>query len=59
VQVRKSIPVTAWSGIEVSRKLRLPDFMTTPQDGGKDVSFKHRPPLIPMKYSWYSLLLEG
>ena len=28
-----------------SRKLRLPDFMTTAQDGGKVVSLTHRPPL--------------
>jgi hypothetical protein len=35
----------AWSGAEVSRKLRFPDFMTTAQDGGKVVSLTHRPPL--------------
>jgi hypothetical protein len=28
----------AWSGPEVSRKLRFPDFMTVAQDGGKVVS---------------------
>ena len=33
--------------------------MTTAQDGGKVVSLKHRPPLPPMKYSWYSFLLEA
>ena len=33
-------------GPEVSRKLRFPDFVTTPQDGGK-VSLTHRPPLLP------------
>ena len=26
--------------------------------GGKVVSPKHRPPLLPRKYSWYSFLLE-
>ena len=29
----------------VSRKLRLPDFVTTAQDGGKVVSLTHRPHL--------------
>ena len=39
----KSVPLQAWSGPEGSRKLRLPDFMTTAQDGGKFVSLTHRP----------------
>jgi hypothetical protein len=30
----KSVPSQAWSGPEGSRKLRLPDFVTTAQDGG-------------------------
>jgi len=42
-----AVPLQAWSGPEVSRKLRLPDFMTTAQDGGKVVSLTHRPPLPP------------
>ena len=41
----KAVPLQAWSGPEVSRKLRFPDFMTMAQDGGKVVSLKHRPPL--------------
>jgi len=41
----KAVPLQAWSGSEGSRKLRLPDFMTTAQDGGKVVSPTHRPPL--------------
>jgi len=40
-------PLQAWSGPEVSRKLRFPDFMTTAQDGGKVVSLTHRLPLSP------------
>ena len=36
----------ARSGPEGSRKLRLPDFMTTAQDGGK-VSLTHQLPLPP------------
>jgi len=40
-----AVPLQAWSGPESSRQLRFPDFMTAAQDGGKDVSLKHRPPL--------------
>jgi hypothetical protein len=43
----KAVPLQAWSGPEVSRKIRFPDFMTTAQDGGKVVSLTHRPPLPP------------
>ena len=43
----KAVPLQAWSGPEGSRKLRVPDFMTTAQDGGKVVSLTHRPPLPP------------
>jgi len=43
----KAVPLQAWSGPEGSRKLRFPDFVTTAQDGGKDVSLMHRPPLLP------------
>ena len=32
---------------EGSKKLRIPDFMTTAQDGGKFVSLTHRSPLPP------------
>ena len=34
----KSVPLQAWTDPEVSRKLRLPDFLTTAQNGGKVVS---------------------
>jgi len=65
----KAVPLQAWIGPEGSRKLRIPDFVTTAQDGGKVVSLTHRPPLVscqpyapaaftPRKYSWYSFLLE-
>jgi len=43
----KAVPLQAWSGPEGSRKLRLADFMTTAQDGGKVVSLTHRPHLVP------------
>ena len=42
-----AVPLQAWSGPEGSRKLRLPDFMTTAQDGDKVASLTHRPPLSP------------
>ena len=43
----KAIPQQAWCGLDGSRKLSFPDFMTTAQDGGKVVSLTHRPPLLP------------
>jgi len=43
----KAVPLQAWSGPEVSRKLRFPDFMTAAQDGGKVVSLTHRQPSPP------------
>jgi len=55
----KGVPLQAWTGPEGSRKLRLPDFMTTAQDGGKVVSLTHRPLFTPRKYFRYSYLLEG
>ena len=45
IYVGKAIPLQAWTGPEVSRRLRLPDFKTTAQDGGKVVSLTHWPPL--------------
>jgi len=42
-----AVPLQAWSGSEVSRKLRFADFMTTAQDSGNVVSLTHRPPLPP------------
>ena len=39
----KAVPSQAWSGLEGSRKLRFPDFLTTAQEGGKVVSLTHRP----------------
>jgi hypothetical protein len=41
----KAVPLLVYSGPEGSRKLTLPDFMTTARDGGKVVSLTHRPPL--------------
>ena len=46
----KSVPLQAWSGSEGSRKLRLTDYVTMAQDGGKVVSLTHRP-LLPTGYT--------
>jgi len=43
----KSVPLQARIGPEGYNKLRFPDFVTTAQDGGKVVSFTHRPPSPP------------
>ena len=43
----KAVPLQAWTGPEGSRNLRFLDYVTTEQDGGKDVSLTHRPPLPP------------
>jgi len=40
-------------------ELRFPDYVTMAQDGGKVVSFTHRPLFTPRKYSWYSFLLDA
>jgi hypothetical protein len=45
--LKKAVPLKVWSGLEGSRKLRFPDFMTMAQDGGKVVSLTHRPHLPP------------
>jgi len=55
----KAITLQAWTDPEGSRKLRLPDFMTTAQDGGKVVRLTHRPDFTRRKYSWNSFLLEA
>jgi hypothetical protein len=41
----KAVPLQDRRGLEGSRKLRFPDYMTTAQDGGKVVGLTHRPPL--------------
>jgi hypothetical protein len=43
----KAVQLKAWSDPEGARNLRVPDFMTTTQDGGKVDSLMHRPPLPP------------
>ena len=55
----KSVPLHAWTGPEDSRKLRLPDFMTTAQDGGRLSALCTSCLYPPGKYSWYSFRLEA
>jgi hypothetical protein len=43
----KAAPSQVWGVSEGSRNLRLPDFLTTAQNGGKVVSPKYRPHLPP------------
>ena len=43
----KTVPLQIWADQEGSRRLRLPDNVTTAQDGGKVVSLTHRPRLPP------------
>ena len=52
-------PITGARFPEGFRKLWFPDYVTMAQDGGKVVSLTRRPLLPPMKYSWYSFLLEA
>ena len=45
--ISKAVPLQVWTDPQGSSKLRLPDFVTTAQDGGKFVILTHRPPLPP------------
>jgi hypothetical protein len=45
-KIGKAVPLQAWSGPEVSKKLRFPD-ITMAKEGGKVVSLTQRPPLPP------------
>jgi len=56
----KAVPLQVWAGPEGSRKLRLPDFVTTAQDGGRLSCQPYTPAAFTLrKYSWYSFLLEA
>ena len=53
---RWNTPVTSRAGPEGSRKLRLLDFLTTAQQGGR-LSALRTGRLYPQGYSWYSFSL--
>ena len=55
---RKAVPLRGRSCPENSRKLRLPDFVTTAQDDVK-LSALRTDRFYPRKCSWYSFLLEA
>ena len=59
VKKGKAVPLQAWTGPEGSRKLRLPDFVTTAQGGGRLSALRTGRLFTPRKYSWYSFLLEA
>ena len=48
----KAVSLQAWTGPEGFRNLRLPDFMTTAQNGGR-LSALAPAAFTPRKYSWY------
>ena len=54
----KAIPLQAIGGPDRSRKLRLLDFLTTAQYGGR-LSALRTGRLYPQGYSWYSFSLEA
>jgi hypothetical protein len=43
----KTIPLQAWTGPEVSRRLRLPNFIQSAHEGGKVIRNTCRSPLPP------------
>jgi len=55
----KPVPLQAWTGPEGSRKLRLADFVTTAQDGGKVVSLTHRPTFYPQEILLVLISVRG
>ena len=48
-EASKISPITGPRFPEGSRKLKFPDYVTMAQDGGKVVSFTHRPFFTPRK----------
>jgi hypothetical protein len=58
VKEGKAVPLQTWSGSEIYRKLRFPDFMTTAQYGGR-LSALRTGRLYPQEMFCYLFMLEG
>ena len=54
----KAVPLQAWTGPEVSRKLRFPDFVTTTQDSGR-LSALRTGPLYPQEILLVLISVRG
>jgi hypothetical protein len=54
----KAVPLQTWTGPEVSRKLRFPDFVTTAQDGGR-LSALHTCHLYPQEMLLVLISVRG
>ena len=54
----KAVPLQAWTGPEVSRKLRFPDFVTTTQDSGR-LSALRIGPLYPQEILLVLISVRG
>ena len=54
----KAVSLQAWTDPKGSKKLRLPDFVTTVQAGLGCQPYAPAA-FTPRKYSWYSFLLEA
>jgi len=55
----KANPLQAWTGPEVSRRFRFPDFKTIDTWRWKGCQLCTLAAFTPRKYSWYSFLLEA
>jgi len=58
--MQKDIQLQAWTRPYGSRSFKLPARLGSRQTMVVNVvSFTHRPPLHPQRYTWYSFLLEA